>query len=171
MSSPPQRYIGCIGARSTTDENVVLMEKIGRYLVGNGHIICSGNATGSDQAFVRGANEINPSKVVLCIPWAGFEQKAIHKDNIVVLPQIATGEELELAERAHPNWKNLFGAIKKLMIRNAMIINRSCFVIANPNQNGQGGTWHAIRVANILGIPWRDINDKNYRKNITNKVG
>jgi len=164
------KVIACIGTRDTTEELEMLMEKIGSYLIRNGFYIISGNAKGSDQAFVRGGNKVDPTKIILCLPWSGFEYNAIEKGNVVQYADVANEECINLAMLAHPVWDNLPKTVKRLMIRNAMIVNKSIFVIANPKPQGKGGTWHAIRIAEMLGIQWRDLNNKDYRRSIEIKI-
>lgn len=59
------------------------MERAGAELVKAGHTIVSGNAPGADQAFARGGNSIDVTKVEVCLPWDGFEAHAVRIGNVV----------------------------------------------------------------------------------------
>lgn len=127
------------------------MVQAGAWLALNGHGVVSGNAEGSDQAFAGGANQINPGLVTLCLPWRKYNEEAIVSGNKLLVA--STPYEEKLAEQAHPAWANLKQSVRRLMFRNATIINRTFCTIAylNPNKKGGGGTGHGYRISQILG--------------------
>ena len=165
-------FVACIGSRDITPEEETLMEDIGAYLARNGHTVKTGNAKGADQAYARGANRVSPAAVVLCLPWANYEEQAVKLGNIIHHESQATAEERAYAELAHPAWLRLTQGARKLMVRNAMIIFGSTLVIArtNPAKKGGGGTGHGVRIAEMLGIKVRDLSDYQQRREIEQKL-
>jgi hypothetical protein len=121
----------------------------------------SGNAPGSDQAYALGyATDPGPRQLELYLPWASFERRAIPWGAAVFTVDQATPEHHKLAEEAAVGyWHKLRPGQRPLAVRNAMIIRRFDrpvdVVWAYPQYNkiGLGGTGHACRVADLLGVP------------------
>ncbi len=153
--------IACIGSRDTTPEKIQLMEQIGRYIASTGAAVASGNAQGSDQAFARGANSIDPTHVFLYLPWSSYEAHAIVDGNrrVGIISEEAKKLTMEVAAKYHPAWEHLSDAVKTLMQRNAAIVLKSKAVISNLNHDkkGLGGTGHGWRIAEGYNIPRIDI--------------
>lgn len=147
--------VACVGRRDLKRSESLYLESVGLALIENGHSIASGNAPGSDQAFALGASYLDPSKVTLYLPWSSFEKKAVIEGNVLHQVEEATAEHQDLARRAHPAWDRLEPTVRRLMVRNAMIVKSSAVVIAFPDltKPGLGGTGHAMRCALELGIP------------------
>lgn len=165
------KRVACIGTREPATEMKQHLISIGGWLAWQGWTVASGNALGCDQLFAQGANKTNPSKVVLYLPWRTYETNAIHRLNELHLADEAGPELIQLAEQAHPAWKQLSQGVRKLMIRNVQIVHGSKFVVALPSKKlGGGGTGHGIRVAGILGIPVYDLNDPAVLKKILDKI-
>jgi hypothetical protein len=152
--------ISCIGSREVGQDKVLLMEHIGEYIAQRGFFIGTGNAKGSDQAFSRGANRVDPGQVVLYLPWSSYESQAIDALNKIMVPtQIQEERWKQVAARNHPAWDHLSAGARKMMVRNAGIIIGSKAVVAcmSHKKNGGGGTGHGWRIAEELGIPKIDI--------------
>jgi hypothetical protein len=153
--------IACIGSRNIDDATTNLLIEVGEYLVSNGHEIRSGNAQGADQSFALGGNKINASKVTLCLPWKGFNKENLDAENKILLPDEKWKEP---AAAHHPWWNALSYGAKQLITRNYGIVSCADRVLARPHPeaNNTGGTWHAIRCAESLGIPVLDLNGKSF---------
>jgi hypothetical protein len=159
--------VACIGSRDAPAEAIIRMEELGKHIASKGFIVRTGNAVGADQAFARGANTVDPSKVYLYLPWRSYEKNAIVEKNIV------TGYNLEnaphrlerytkLASENHPAWEYLSPAVRKFMLRNAAIVWNADLVLAhlNHSRQGGGGTGHGWRVAESLNIPRIDLSQE-----------
>lgn len=153
--------VACIGSRDISHEKTILLEQIGEWLAGQDVIVSSGNATGSDQAFARGANRINPERVRLHLPWSGYEQHAIVPGNQIRcdFPPKVEGQLREVAEKHHPNWQWLGEGVRRLMIRNAAIVcgSQVCLALLNHAKKCGGGTGHGWRIAEGRQIPVLDL--------------
>lgn len=145
--------VACIGSRQAPYDAIQIMENIGKTVVSSGFYVASGNAVGSDQAYARGANTVDPSKVLLYLPWLTYEKQSIHPQNMVITEPIDEWEEL--AAKHHPRYWQLSQGAQKMMKRNVGIILSSATVFAymNPNKSHGGGTSHSVRIAEYLGIP------------------
>lgn len=143
--------IACIGTRDEEDKNGYLF-RIGAYLAKLNIQLISGNAVGSDYLFACGANSINPKLVKLYLPWESYNKSQIVTGNTVVVDINHIEAHTLLAEKHHKYWNKLSNPIKKLMIRNAAIIDNSDAVIANPG-NRSYGTQHGMNIAEDLGKP------------------
>ncbi len=154
--------IATIGSREINDELATTMEAIGSYIVSSGHVLASGNAIGSDQAYARGGNKINPENVWLYIPWGKYEAQARVLGNLCILTD--DEEAINLAKQHHKAWDYLTQGAKKLMVRNACIIRGSDLVIAylNPKKKWGGGTSHGVRIAEALGIKTILLKDQTF---------
>jgi len=165
------KRIACIGSRQLSDEQIIICQKIGSWVVQQGHGLHSGNALGADQAYARGGNQVNPNSVHLHLPWKDFEKGAIHPQNCVMslddYDRNVQGYYMELAEKHHPAWHRLGQGAQKLMARNSAIMLPSYhygkdsepilhpvdLVIALPgNRPGGGGTGQGMRMGESLGI-------------------
>lgn len=154
--------IATIGARDISLKTSNFLSEIGKMIVEHGNYIASGGANGSDSSFARGANLVDPTKVIIYLPWESYNKELIVKGNHVTW-QIKLEWE-EIAARHHPKWANLKDSVRKLMARNAGIISRADKVIAYPNINSPfgGGTSHSMRVAKEKGIPILDLTEKEH---------
>jgi len=139
------------------------MEEIGAEIVRRGHILVSGNADGADQAWARGGNSVDPSKVRLYLPWNGYNWEAIHEENDVIIgPDVATAADWADAERFHPNWIRLSRSVKNLMVRNIQIVRGSALNLCylNHARMGGGGTGHGVRFCRDRGVRVVDLSQK-----------
>ena len=148
------KKIACVGSRDIDQTMSEMMEEIGSYVVLKGHVLASGNATGSDQAYARGGNKINPENVWLYLPWSKYEAEARVCGNLCLLQADDSESLINLAKRHHGGWDHLTAGSKKLMVRNAAIVSGANLVIAypNPKKKWGGGTGHGIKIAKELGI-------------------
>ncbi len=150
------KAIACIGSRSLKTSEILECEEIGRAIAERGWELHTGNAQGADQAFARGANEVNPKLVHLHLPWFKYERDAIVSGNVVRTVEDLEAHELDfytqLAEKYHPAWERLSQGVRKLMIRNGMIIlpcgcHSVDVTIALPSSKpGGGGTGQGMRM-------------------------
>ena len=174
-------YAG-IGSRDLTPEQIEVCEKLGSWFAQCGHTLHTGNALGADQAFARGANQVNPELVHLWLPWGSYESGAVQPGNVRHVlgeysPDMLAALEVEVRE-FHPAWHRLKQGGRKLMMRNGLIISPASkpskkqvamrkpvdLVIAfpNPNKPGGGGTGHGLRLASKkYGIPIVDLTKEN----------
>lgn len=159
-------YVACIGSRETPPEILRWMETTGRQIAQAGYQIITGNAPGADQAWARGANEHDPSKVTLCLPWVGFESAAIKPKNVVVVldPTSDRGRHcFNLAETIHEAWFRMTPGGQRCHARNVMIVEDAICVFGYVNG---GGTRGAFKLADVLDVPAYDVRAKNVRETI-----
>lgn len=156
------KRIACIGSRDIPPKTEGLMEQIGEYIASRGWYIASGNALGSDAAYARGANRVDPSKVILYLPWRTYNEELIVRGNRYTFDIRPEWEDT--AKEFHPAWNKLTQGVRKLMARNAGIISRADKVIAylNHSKSSGGGTGHGWRISGSKGIPRLDLATKEY---------
>ncbi len=138
------------------------MERIAARLAKLGWTLRTGGATGSDQAFERGARAVGGS-VEVFLPWPGYN--GYGERGALTSP---SREALELASTLHPAWGGLSQGVQKLMARNSHQIlgvglnDPVAFVICWTPDGAEherecgpktGGTGQAIRLASRRGIP------------------
>lgn len=163
--------IACIGSRELAGEWLNVCEKLGAWIVRVGHELHSGNAQGADQAFARGGNKVDPTKVHLHLPWLSYERDAIVLGNHVdVLASMDDKEQQtykNYAKAHHPAWFRLSNGGMLLHARNGRILFPNGYpgkpvdlVLAWPSRKlGGGGTGHGMRVAQAEGIPLVNLNE------------
>ncbi len=147
-----KKYAG-IGARSTPNHIIKLMEDLGCILAKKGALLRSGGANGADVAFERGCNKGNGQKKI-------FRPS----DDISVECQ-------KLAEKYHPNWSACSWFAKKAHSRNCQIVlgenlDSPVDAILCWTEKGQvvGGTGQALRLAKAYNIKILNLgNDADYR--------
>ena len=175
--------IACVGVRALPPSEESLLEEIGAWLVRKGFIVATGNATGSDQAFARGANREDPRRVHLYLPYPDFNASAIHPDNHLIchfdedtfpggsfeVPLVCDFERwTQIAIDNHPRPELLNDLTRAFMIRNVGIVEGANQVVARRNQRERekGGTNHSCRVADSLKIPFIDIGSPEGKERI-----
>jgi hypothetical protein len=148
------------------------MEETGAKLVEAGYTVVSGNAPGADQAWARGGNRVDPSRVELCLPWEGFESVAIHGRNIVRVIKPADERYFAAVKNTHPAFGHLTVAALNLHARNAMIVDGAHLVLGslNPLKRNGGGTGGAFRVAQRWGIVTKNVCDTFVRQDIETRL-
>ena len=144
----PVSKIACIGSREISEPAAVLLRGIGAEIVRRGWELHSGNASGSDAAFAAGGNA-RPELVHLHLPWPSYNAEQVVPGN--VLHNALDEQLMQLAKSAHPVWSHLRQGSKKLMTRNASIVQTSDVVVAFQKSEGSGGTAHSLRIASALG--------------------
>jgi hypothetical protein len=149
--------IACIGSREITPELSGKLANIGRLIAQRGWFISSGNADGSDCSYARGANEIDPAKVIIYLPWKNYNPQYIVKGNLVTSD--IKPEWIEPARRHHAIYDSLGQGVQKLMCRNIGILWKAdaCIAVLNHAKKGYGGTGQGWRYATELGIPKLDV--------------
>ena len=149
--------IAVIGSRDIPDNVRELMVTVGTNLVGDGHWLTSGNADGSDAAWAEGGNSVDPTKVIIYLPWATYNSDYLVEGNRVL--KAPKPEWFDKAAQFHPNWHNLKQGARRLMARNYGIVHKADAVLAylNHNKQGGGGTGHGWRIAEHLKIPRFDV--------------
>lgn len=152
-----KKKIACIGSRDIPPDVEAKMEAIGEYIAQRGWYLGSGNALGADAAYARGANRVDPSKVIIYLPFPSYNRELIVPGNHIVNDTQPEWERL--AAQHHPRFPLLTRGAKAMMVRNAGIVRNADFVIAYLNRTkiGGGGTGHGWRIAGELGIPRLDI--------------
>lgn len=156
--------IACIGARATPPDMLALMEKAGARLVQRGHTIVSGNAKGADQAWARGGNAVDPTKVTLCLPWKNHEREAVVPGNVVQIfdsNRLTDRSYLEIAAKHHPRWEACSRGARLLLGRNVSILAQADAVVGWIDaKNPGGGTRAAFHVGNSqFGLPVWEVPD------------
>ena len=165
--------IACIGSRETSTPILDWMEVLGADLVKAGYVIVSGNAPGADQAWARGGNAVDPTKVELCLPWENFESSAIHGRNAVrVFNMVKSNGYVEAVRATHPNFGRLTSGAVRLHARNAMIVENVHVVLGslNPDKPGGGGTGSAFRIAQRNKIITLNVADALIRRGIEHRL-
>lgn len=156
------RKVACIGSRDLSEGALEFCTQLARRLVvaGDGEVfVGSGNARGADQAFARGVNEIDPTLLVLYLPWPGYEREAVVPGNRVRVPPWPAGFE-EAAAATHGAWDRLTRGPQALHTRNMAIIADASLCVAWPGTTKWGGgTGTGMRRARALGIPLVDLSD------------
>lgn len=154
--------IAMVGCRELSKSQWMYCESVGAFYAEKGVerggvTICSGNAPGADQAFVMGAMLIHYECVrfQLYLPWPTFEHRAVIGFEETFHADMASDEQRNYAEWAHPAWHRCRDAVRLLFVRNAQIVWNAHLVVAHPDvtKRGWGGTGHAIRVARMRGVP------------------
>lgn len=165
--------IACIGSREAPVVVLKWMEATGAALVRAGYTLVSGNAPGADQAWARGGNSMDPTRVELCLPWDSFESSAVHGRNVVQVFNSADGERyVRLVRATHPSFGRLTDAAIRLHSRNAMIVEGAHLVLGalNPDKPGGGGTGSAFRIAQRHGICTFNVADALIREMIDERL-
>jgi len=165
--------IACIGSREASHVVLKWMETTGAALVRAGYTLVSGNAPGSDQAWARGGNAQDPTRVELCLPWESFESSAIHGRNVVrVFKSAESLRYVALVQATHPSFARLTDGALRLHARNAMIVEEAHLVLGalNPVKPGGGGTGSAFRIAQRQGICTFNVADALVREMIDERL-
>ena len=137
-------------------------------------IFRSGNAEGSDSAFIDGVKKVDPSRIQLVAPYAGHRKKAMIASAQYLYPEdlsklqeeraiyetiIATPKNESLIRNRHKN--RTLAAKSKYLIRDTMkVLGTDKFdkpvaavFYVDPDEPESGGTGHTIRVCKNFGVP------------------
>lgn len=160
-------YTG-IGARKTPPGILQTMTSIARILDQKGYTLRSGAAPGADTAFEQGVSDVAPE---IYLPWPRFNDSKSHR--VVEMP-----EAFKIAEKYHPRWKQLSGAVQKLMARNVhqilgpQLVHPSDFVVCwTADGKASGGTGQALRLAKACNIPIYNLfNDKDVKGLVSERL-
>lgn len=165
----PLLYAG-IGARDVNDTFFSqLMTTTATRLAVAGWTLRSGAAPGSDSHFETGT-DLGHGKKEIMVPWNGFSNRYIPN---VIAPKF-TDRHRAIASEHHTAWDKLSKSVQNLMMRNVCIIlgehldSPVKFVIAYTNPDNKkradGGTGHAMRIAQAHGIEIVNIADPFMRR-------
>lgn len=148
-------YYSGVGARDTPSDIFNIMTALAAKL-SDKYTLCSGGATGADQAFQKGAKTAD-----VYLPWRDFElgnqlKFPQHKYYVVGKDDIEAEESVNLF---HPNGPNLKDSVRAMMRRNFRQIigkdgNNSKFVVCwTADGKASGGTGQVIRIAEHFRVP------------------
>lgn len=164
-----RRYYAGVGSRETPPHIQQIMHHVACYLFNQGWTLRSGAASGADQAFERGVDDMakmltgdaEPRKEIF-LPWAGYENSTSPL-NPKQMP--FSTEEMQFTAELHPAWHKCSPSAKLLHQRNTRImlgcgqlhgelVKPVKFVVCW-TQDGlvKGGTGQALRLAQALEIP------------------
>ena len=162
------RTIACIGSRATPAPILSWMEETAAKLVFAGHTIASGNAPGADQAWARGANTVDPTRVALFLPWDSFERQAVHPRNRVCIFSSSSHQRFVQLAMPRGPLRDTPGQIA-LLARNAMIVDGVHCVLGYLGV-GKSGTRHAFGCAQRQGIITMNVGDALVRAGIEERL-
>lgn len=152
------KYYAGIGPRKTPADVQSVMTDIARQLVPTGWCLRSGHAEGADQAFERGATNRQ-----IFLPWEGFNNGYSNGRNMAFMEPSPI--QWGLAQKYHPAWDRCSPAAQRLLARNVPIILGeffedpvTCVITWLPTPTYQGGTRHALNIADDYKIPVFDLN-------------
>ncbi len=147
------KKIACIGARETPQSILDNMKDIGFILAARGYTVASGNAKGADEYFAKGANEIDPTKVSLYLPWSNLNEHLQVKGNKIEVWW--DKQELDsILETVHKSWSKVKDYVKQLHRRNYGIVKDAlCVICYTIDGTDRGGTGIGIRLAQKSWIP------------------
>ncbi|HEY7350738.1 MAG TPA: hypothetical protein VH599_20680 [Ktedonobacterales bacterium] len=174
--------IACIGSREIPPESANACREMGMGLVRAGYTVVTGATPGTpgrddwanwaDAAFAAGAYYLNPTRLIVCLPWQHFPHGSGSPP-----PEISVGyveEHLEWAEAARRYWEAeraayvgpwaaIHRATSLRYVRNAGIILQSRLVLAWPHGEANGtrfamgfAEWRGVPVIDLEIAPWRE---------------
>ena len=153
------KKIACIGTRDISDDMRNKLELFGKMIVMRGYELHTGNAIGSDAAFAAGGNRL-PQQVHLHLPWSSYNAGLINPQNVLHVAH--SSAMATLAASCHPAYAACSQGTKKLLTRNASIVNAADVVVyfLNDSRPGGGGTGHGVRIASTLNKPLLQIKEE-----------
>lgn len=158
-------YAG-IGSRETPQHVLSMMIDIGRICAEKGDMLRSGAASGADSAFEAGCDQSNGSMKEIYIPWDGFNNRHVAREDFVAVG--ATTSSLNLAKQFHPNWAACSRGARALHARNVCQVlglnldtPADLVICWTKNGAGQGGTGQALRIAKHYNIKIHDLGIPN----------
>lgn len=172
------KYYAGIGSRETPEHIQKIMSHCASYLGTKDWTLRSGAADGADQAFEIGADRVNGLKEIY-LPWRNYNH-SISPIHPVMYP--FSDEEKLFAEKFHPAWHKCSPSARLMHQRNGRImvglealhgleVKAVSFVICwTPEGKITGGTGHALRIAETLGIPVINFGEPKNAKELEAKV-
>ena len=172
-------YTG-VGARTTPDRILDIMEHVGYVLAQRGYVLRSGGAEGADKAFEAGCDAAHGSKKIY-IPWSGFNNYIPNGESIMTLDQGNRDGAIDIIKDVHPAFNRLSRGALALHARNVYQVaglyldSPSQFLLCYASVDAQGipvgGTRTAWVVARMFDIPCFNLsNDRDYER-ITKFLG
>lgn len=179
VEASPKPVVLLEGSREAPPEILARMEDLAEHLMRSFPklVARTGNATGSDQAWARGINRVDPKRLELLLPRPSFQKGAIAGGNTVHALGDLKEEDRHagrLVTRAQYEYRGRRGAAafdgmpethKPYLIRDALKVlgyedyrGRCHKAIAglfyvNPGRPNGGGTGQTIRVCEAEGVP------------------
>lgn len=159
-------YAG-VGSRATPSATCESMTSIAYQMAASGWHLRSGFAEGADKAFGMGAAQhAEETKGIelytMYVPWSGFNGAPVGDERFKTV--VSTDDLYDVARRCHPAWEMLSNPTKLLMIRNVAIVGgldlgspAACLIGWTKGAKHEGGTGHAMRVAELLKVPVFDL--------------
>jgi len=164
-------YAG-IGARSTPQPVLILINQVAKVLADYGVILRSGGAPGADMAFERGC-DCRGGKKEIFLPWKGFNK---NRSSFFEPPETAE----QIAAWIHPHWRAVKPRYRAFHARNVQQVyglnldNPVDFVLFWAEEKEgkvQGGTATAVHLAREMQIPtfnlWDQATLNQWRKVVT----
>lgn len=162
------------GTRKINQSNYEDLMKLSRELAGAfpEAVFRTGNAVGTDEAFAKGVNEVQPKRLQYILPYKTMGKKRIHKDSYVLsLDDISEDEMTEIINQtvqASPKYKKII-TIYEREIKNRRLYYKATYLLrdtlkvlgseklgfapanigifyVNIESPDSGGTGHTIRV-------------------------
>jgi hypothetical protein len=175
--------LACIGSREIPDEAANACREMGMELARAGYTVVTGTTPGTpgqdewanwaDGAFATGAYYVDPTSLLLCLPWRHFPRGSGSLPDGVTVEYVATHPEwLEAAARAWDEmraasdslWSAVPRAFRLRHARNVGIILQSQLVLAWPHAEAKGtrsamsfATWRKVPVIDLALTSWQDV--------------
>lgn len=172
------KYYTGIGSREVPLEIYELMTKVAEFLSGQGFILRSGGADGSDSAFELGAKEME-----IYLPWNGFNNRRtnqLHDDKYLVPSEFGNYSYAELITKmTHPacdklndtTWKFHNRNVYQILGKNLLTPSNFVVLYAPTTTDGvKGGTNTAYTIAKRMGIKTYNLYVSEERKLIEEKL-
>ena len=151
-----------IGSRETPESVCKTMSDIAKRLCQDGWLVRSGGAGGADQAFERGADDVQGKKEIF-LPWANFEN---NKSKFTG----PTKQAMALGRRFHPKFDDLKQGAQKMHARNChqmlgeKLDDLTDIVICYTDGGKvKGGTGQALRIAEEFKVPVVNLGHSVYK--------
>jgi hypothetical protein len=180
ISAAKQPVVLLEGSRNAPDEIQSKMEQLAAHLMRTfpSLIARTGNAEGSDQAWARGVNRIDPKRLQLVLPVPHYKTESVAAANEVAVLQEVPPEDYGAAKaltREHYEYGSSKGAAaydplppfkKTYLDRDALKVlghtnysgRRQKATVAlfylNPNKKNGGGTGHTLRLCEAQRVPY-----------------
>lgn len=156
-------YYAGIGSRSTPPEILSIMTRLATKLEQDNYILRSGGASGADSAFQAGVK--NPTNMEIYLPSSSFNGLSAGSPGIINYQSLHHAVTAEITVNTyHPAPDRLSSFARHLMARNAMQVmgydmNTPAKMIVAYTTDGAitGGTGQALRMAQEMGIPIRNL--------------
>ena len=180
ISAAKQPIVLLEGSRNAPAEILSKMEQLAAHLMRTfpSLIARTGNAEGSDQAWARGVNRIDPKRLQLVLPVPHYKESSIAAANEVAVLQEVPPEDYGAAKtltREHYEYGSSKGPAaydplppfkKTYLDRDALKVlghtnylgkrqkATTALFYLDPNKRNGGGTGHTLRLCEALHVPY-----------------